>query len=82
MGRLSAKGQKYISPKEPEATFLRNAFRLNEQLAKLHTDKPYLDLYKDILKHRRSDIFIEQSGTQKTIAQNIERLIERILKVK
>ncbi|MGF6928578.1 site-specific DNA recombinase [Chitinophaga sp. W2I13] len=54
----------------------------NEQLVMLHADKPYLDLYKDILKHTRRDIFIEQSIIQKTISQSIERLIERILKAK
>lgn len=39
----------------------------SEQLVMLRADKSYLDLYKDILKHTKRDIFIEQSITQKTI---------------
>jgi len=52
------------------------------ELSKLTADKFYQDLYREILKHIRKDLFAEQSINQKTISQSTNRLRERILKAK
>lgn len=55
---------------------------VQQKLSELQVEEVYLDLYRTVLKQSRNDLFSEKSITQKTVAQTIDRLIERIIKVK
>jgi site-specific DNA recombinase len=62
------------------ADFTNNLFR--QRLNELCINREYLDLYTDILKHTRIDLFAEKLMDQKIFSQNIDRLIQRIVKAK
>lgn len=52
------------------------------KIEELSIDNAYLDPYRDILKHIKKDLFIQQSASRNTISQDIDRLIQRIVKAK
>lgn len=52
------------------------------EISKLVPDKLYVEQYKNVLLETKKEVFAERSMNQRTFAQNIDRLIERVLKSK
>lgn len=56
--------------------------RFIEGMESLQIVQEYLELYKDVLRHLRRDLYADKSATRHTLVATIDRFIERIVHAK